>query len=412
MTENLVEVNVPEAFEELYKSHRYKSAFGGRGGAKSWAFADALLTLGLQRRLRILCTRELQSSIAESVHHLLETQITKLGMTEDYVVQKNTIFSKNGTEFIFKGLKFNIDEIKSMEAIDICWVEEAQALSEESWKILIPTIRKDGSEIWLSWNTGEIEDPTYKRFVTSPPDDCVSMFVNYTDNPYFPETLRKEMEYCKRVDYEAYLHIWEGKPRVIGDAVVFKGKFVVEDFETPEVGVKFRYGADWGFSNDPTVLTRNYIIDNHLYIDYEAWGVGVEFEEIPELFDSVPGSREHKIVADSARPETISYVRRQGFAIVPCEKFKGTKLGFVRDGVEFLRKFEKIHIHTRCKRTKDEFEHYSYKLDKKIDPATGQPRVLPILVAGWEHIIDATRYSLTDLIKGGTNWLAVIGEDD
>jgi phage terminase large subunit len=413
MSERIITANIPDSFEFLFEPHRYKSARGGRGGAKSYAFADALLIQGVEQPLRILCARELQCSIAESVHHLLEQRINTLGFKDDYSITKSSITGLNGTEFIFKGIRFNINEIKSMEGIDICWVEEAQSVSDDSWKVLIPTIRKEDSEIWLSWNTGKVEDPTYQRFVAKPPEDCISKLINYWDNPYFPNTLRKEMEYCKLVDYQAYLHIWEGQPKKISDAVVFKDKFVVEDFETPVSVKKFRYGGDWGFATDPTVLVRSFIIDNELYIDQEAWGVGVEFEQIPELFDTVDGSRDNKIIADSARPETISYVRRQGFAIVACKKFKkGTKLGFVKDGVEFIRKFKKIHIHTRCKNTKDEFENYSYKVDKtSIDPKTNQPRILPLLEDSFNHIIDALRYSLEDLIKGGTNWAAVIGEE-
>lgn len=396
-----IPIEIPKSFSFLFEPHRYKSARGGRGGAKSFAYADALLIKGVSQKLRILCTRELQTTIADSVHKLLWDEIIRLELEDEYIIQKNSIKGLNGTEFLFKGLRFNIEEIKSLEGVDICWVEEAQSVSEDSWKILIPTIRKEGSEIWLSWNTGEESDATYQRFVANPPDDCVSVIINYDENPFFPETLRKEMEYCKRVDPDAYENIWLGKPRFLSDALVFKGKFIEGEFEAPR-GAKLRYGADWGFSVDPTVLIRNFIIGNDLYIDHEAYGVGVELDDIPDLFDTVLGSRENKIIADSARPETISHIRRKGFAIVACNKTAKTKKGFVMDGIEYIRKFEHIYIHSRCVHTLDEFRHYSFKKDKDNN-------ILPVLVDKFNHTIDSIRYSLEDKIRGGTDWLAVMG---
>lgn len=408
-----IEINIPDSFQELFTPARYKSYRGGRGGAKSYAFADALILRAAEKPLRILCARELQSSIRESVHQLLESRIDKLGVRELFDVQKSTILGINGSEFIFKGIRFNISEIKSMEGIDICWVEEAQNVSETSWSIITPTIRTgknlENSEIWLSWNTGVEEDATYQRFVVHPPPDCISKIVNYYDNPFFPEVLRKEMEYCKQVDYQAYLNIWLGQPKKISDAVIFKDKFIVEDFETPK-NVHFRFGADWGFAEDPTVLVRFFIIDNELYIDQQAYGFGVEIDDIPTLFDTVEESRRYKIVADSARPETISYVRRKQFNIVACKKQQaGTKEGFVQDGISFMKQFKKIHIHTRCKNIADEFAHYSYKVDDKVLDENGRPKILPIIVDKFNHGIDSIRYGLEDLIFGKTKFSAFLG---
>ena len=401
---NNIRVTLPPVFKPLFVPKRYKSFHGGRGGAKSWSFARALVSMAAVKKIRVLCTRELQSSIADSVYKLLVDQIMLLGLEKYFTIQKNAIYSNSGSEFIFKGLRFNIGEIKSLEGIDICWVEEAQSVSEESWLVLIPTIRKANSEIWLSWNTGEEKDATYQRFVVNTPPDCFSIKVGFRDNPDFPDVLKKEMEYCKKVDLEAYEHIWEGNPLKIGEAVIFKGKFVVEDFDTP-TGVEFRYGADWGFANDPVALLRNFIIGNDLWIDHEATGIGIDLDELPDLFDTVPDSRNHRIVSDSARPETISLMNKQGFNTASCYKWKNSKIGFIRDGIEFIRKFERIHIHTRCIRTADEFRHYSYKKDRVGN-------ILPVPKDSMNHTIDALRYSLEDLIQsgGGTDWLAVIGE--
>lgn len=398
-----IEVNIPEAFDFLLQPSRYKSAYGGRGRGASWSFARVLVTKASYEKKRILCTREYQNSIKDSVYKILVDQIALLGLSDYYNINKTEITSRIGSEFLFKGLQHPL-EIKSIEGIDYVWLEEAQNVSEDSWKFLIPTIRKDNSEIWLSWNTGLVTDPTYVRFVTNKPDDCISKLLTYKDNPNFPEVLKKEMEHDKKVDYDAYMHIWEGLPLKLSEALVFKNKFVVEDFDSP-FDAKYYYGADWGFANDPIALVRSFIIEDELYIDYEACGVGVEFEEIPQLFDSVPGSRNHEIPADSSRPETISYVKRQGFSVKACRKVATTKAGFVQDGISFIRKFKKIHIHTRCKHTKDEFEHYSYKTDKK----TGE--ILPILLDSFNHCLDALRYSLEDLIQNNfTDWEKLVDD--
>jgi len=200
----------PEKLDFLFEPHRYKIAYGGRGGAKSWGFARAILILGAQKPLRILCARETQKSITDSVHKLLSDQIVELGLERIYEIQQATIFGKNGTEIIFAGLRQNIMNLKSYESVDICWVEEAQTVSKHSWDVLIPTIRKDGSEIWASFNPELETDETWRRFVLSPPPTAKVVRITYRDNPWFPDVLRQEMEYCKANDPDAYEHIWEG----------------------------------------------------------------------------------------------------------------------------------------------------------------------------------------------------------
>lgn len=205
------EAKIPKVFRELFEPKRYKIYYGGRGGAKSWGFADALLVMGTQRPLRILCARELQKSIADSVHKLLSDQIDKLGLDEFYEVQKTTIIGLNGTEFLFNGLKHNAREIKSTEGIDICWVEEAENVSDASWELLIPTIRKENSEIWISFNTKQPTDATYKRFIFNADEDSLIKKVSYRDNPFFPEVLDKERLRLQKSDPKAYEHVWEGE---------------------------------------------------------------------------------------------------------------------------------------------------------------------------------------------------------
>lgn len=382
------DVRFPPAFRPLFNPSRYKVFYGGRGGAKSWCIARALILQGMDRPIRVLCAREFQSSIADSVHKLLGEQIEATGLGQYYQVQKIRIVGVNGTEFIFKGLRNNIQEIKSTEGVDICWVEEAQSVSEESWSVLIPTIRQENSEIWLTFNPMDIDDSTYRRFVLNPPPNTQVVKVSWRDNRWFPQVLRDEMEYLRRVDYDAYLHVWEGEPRTISDAVVFKGKFTVEPFDTP-TDARFYFGADWGFSQDPTTLVRAFISDRTLYIDHEAYGIGCDIDKTPALFDAVPESRKWQIYADSARPETISYMKRAGFKISAAEKWSGS----VEDGIAFLRSFEKIVIHERCKHTAEEFRLYKYK----VDVQSGE--VLPVLVDKHNHCTDSLRYALGRLIR-------------
>lgn len=381
-------IKIPPAFKMLSSPNRYKVLYGGRGSGKSWACARVLLARGFAEKIRILCAREIQRSINDSVHKLLTEQIDQIGLSSFYEVTRDAIRGANGTEFIFKGLRANPQEIKSMEGIDICWVEEAQAVSADSWDVLIPTIRKPGSEIWVTFNPLDESDPTYQRFVVKPPDEAIVRKVNYDENPYFPEVLRKEMEWLKKRDYESYLHVWEGACRAMSNALVFAGRFKVEDFDTP-AGARFYHGADWGFAEDPTTLIRCFVDNGTLYIDQEAWGVGVEIDQTGALFDSIDTARRWPIKADCARPETISYMRRQGFNISAAKKWQGS----IEDGIEYIKTYD-IVVHPRCRHTIDEFNRYSYKVDKQ----TGD--VLPIIVDKYNHCLDSLRYALDGLIKG------------
>ena len=216
-----VAAEIPEKLEFLFEPHRYKIAYGGRGGAKSWAFADALLILGVANPLRILCAREIQKSMKESVHQLLRDRIAALGFDGDYEVLNDEVRGSNGTLIIFAGLRHNVDNIKSKEGIDIVWVEEAQNTSKHSWETLIPTIRKDGSEIWVTFNPELDTDETYRRFVLNPPPGAVVVKVNWSDNYWFPKVLRDEMEHLRATDPDAYLTVWEGQTRQWLDGAIY-----------------------------------------------------------------------------------------------------------------------------------------------------------------------------------------------
>jgi phage terminase large subunit len=214
-----INADFPEKLQFLFTPKRYKVARGGRGSAKSWSFARALLIKGASQTMRILCTREVQKSIKDSVHKLLSDQIQSLGLGSFYQVLETEIRGRNGTLIIFAGLaQHTIESIKSYEGIDIVWIEEGQVVSKRSLSILIPTIRKDGSEIWISYNPELDTDPVHDMFTVNPPDDCISVLVNHSDNPWFPEVLEKERLRCKQLDPQGYDNIWEGmcKPAVVG----------------------------------------------------------------------------------------------------------------------------------------------------------------------------------------------------
>lgn len=205
----------------LSEKHRYKVLYGGRGGAKSWGIVRALVIKAAQTKMRILCAREIQNSIRDSVHKLISDQIQSMGLSAHFEIQKDTIKGINGSEFLFKGLRMNVQEIKSTEGIDVCWVEEAQTVSKQSWDVLIPTIRKDGSEIWISFNPELDTDVTYKRFVLNPPSNAKVVKINWQDNPWFPKELVYEKDDLKLRDPDAYLTVWEGHCRQVLDGAIY-----------------------------------------------------------------------------------------------------------------------------------------------------------------------------------------------
>ena len=213
-------IEFPEKLHFLFEPHRYKVARGGRGSAKSWSFARAILLRCIQKPTRVLCTREVQKSIQQSVHQLLSDQIDAMGLGAQFEILTAEIRGPNGSAIFFSGLsEATATALKSFEGVDICWCEEAHAISAKSWKTLLPTIRKDGSEIWVTFNPELETDPTYEMFVTNPPPDCKSVLMNYGDNPWFPPVLEAERAHAKAtMKPEDYGHVWEGrcKPAVEG----------------------------------------------------------------------------------------------------------------------------------------------------------------------------------------------------
>jgi len=365
---------------------------GGRGGGKSYATADALLLEGAARKCRILCAREYQNSIKESVHYLLKERIYALGLEDFYKIQETTITGLNGTTFVFKGIRHNVQSIKSMAGLTHCWIEEGQTISAGSWQILVPTIREEGSEIWVTFNPHHSTDPMYAEFVTRTRQNAWVVQVNWRDNPWFPDTLDEERRAMVATDPDLYQHIWEGECWERSDAQVLAGKWVVDEF-APAPDWKGPYhGADFGFAQDPTVLVRCWIHDEKLWIEYESWEIGLELDETAARWaEDVPGCEGYPIRADCARPESISYLRRHGMPrIEPVRKWAGS----VEDGVAHLRSYQQIVIHPRCRHAIEEARLWSYKVER----LTGD--VLPTLASGFDHVPDSMRYALAPLIKG------------
>lgn len=378
---------------------RYRGAYGGRGSAKTRTFA--LMTAVKAYQLAeagvsgaILCAREFMNSLADSSMEEIKQAIQSVDWLNDYFeIGQHYIRTRNGLiNYIFCGLRHNLDSIKSKARILLCWVDEAEKVSEMAWRKLTPTVRETNSEIWVTWNPEIKGSPTDLRFRQNPPENSAIVELNYNDNPFFPDVLEQErLNDLARLDYATYAWIWEGAYLENSDKQVLNGKYIIEEFDDDlyKKAERLLFGADFGYANDPNTLIRSFILNDCLYIEYEAYGVHVELNEIPSFYDSVPESRKWSIKGDCSRPETISYIRREGFKISAAKKWQGS----VEDGISHLRGFKQIIIHPRCKHTAEEARLYSYKTDRVTE------EVLPIIEDKNNHCWDAIRYSLDGYIK-------------
>jgi phage terminase large subunit len=380
-----VRIPTPRWAVPLLAPSRYKGIHGGRGSGKSHERAEAMIEAHVMDPHRSsVCIRQFQKTLRESSKRLLENKIADLGVADYFEIQESVILSRHGSgRIIFTGMQNHTAEsIKSLEGYDCAWVDEAQTLSQKSLDLLRPTIRKPGSELWFTWNPRTAEDPI-DRLLRGPsrPPDAVVVEVNYDRNPHFPDVLRKEMEYDRKRDPEKYIHVWRGGYEAHSEARVFHD-WRIEDFETPRDAV-LRFGADFGFSPDPTVLVRCFVVGRTLYVDHEAWSIECEVEDTPELFLQVPESERHPIIGDSSAKATISHLRKHGFPRI-MGAVKGP--GSVEEGVKFLKGYT-IVVHSRCPHVADELRLYK----RKVDPLTG--KVLGELEDKNNHTIDALRYA-------------------
>lgn len=385
-------IETPKVFVPLLApGKRYRGAHGGRGSAKSWFFAELLVDRFVEDpTLRAVCVREFQKSLKFSSKQLIEDTIKRLGVNKDgkrFRILSSHIETPQGGVILFQGMATQTNEsIKSLEGFKIAWFEEAQRCSQRSLELLRPSLRDVGSELWFSWNPNSPKDPIEQLLRSGTPQpDAVVVEANYMDNPWFPEDLRKEMEWDRQRDPDKFQHVWKGGYASRSEARVFRN-WTIDEFDAPEDTV-FYYGADWGFSVDPSTLVRCYVQGRKLFVDYEAYQVGVEVDHLGALFDRVPGARDWPIRADSARPETISYLQRNGFPkMTPATKGPNS----VKEGVIFLQNYD-IVVHQRCVNTIDELTDYAYVIDPKTE------RVTPILADKKNHIIDPLRYATEQL---------------
>jgi phage terminase large subunit len=396
-----VRVELPPKLKPVFTTPaRYRGAYGGRGSGKSFSFAKMAAVRGFSEKLRILCCREMQNSIKDSVHAELAAAIRSEPWLEaHYDIGETYIRGKNGTEFLFKGLRHNYQQVKSTSGVGICWVEEAETVSEASWSTLIPTIRAPGSEIWLTWNPENEDSPTNERFIKHPPDNCNIIKLNYNDNPWFPAELEQERLHDLGRDPDRYMHVWEGECVTRTDAQILAGKWEIRDFTASDSWDGPYFGLDFGFANDPTAAVKCWVHDECLYVEYEGGRVGLELDDTAAFMrERLPGIDKHVVRADCARPESISFIKRNGLPLmIPVSKWAGS----VQDGITHLRSYRKIIIHPRCEETAREARLYSYKIDR----LSGD--ILPVVQDLNNHYMDAIRYALEPMIGAG---LGIVGK--
>lgn len=389
-----LEIATPRWAVPLLQPARYKGAYGGRTSGKSHFFAEALVEdMVVDPDLRAVCIREVQKSLKFSAKQLIEDKIEALGVSHLFDVQREEIKRVGGSGVvIFQGMQdHTADSIKSLEGFRRAWVEEAQAISERSLRLLRPTIRAPGSEMWFSWNPDQPDDPV--EFLRSrPPENSIVVPVNYTDNPFFPEDMREDLDYDRSGDPETFAHVWLGEYNTRSEAQIFAGRYTVEEFEPAQSWDGPYFGADWGFSQDPTILVKLWITpDGRVAIEKESGKVGLDIDKTGALWErDVPEAKLSRIRSDSARPETISYLQRHGWPkITGVDKWKGS----VEDGVEWLRA-RGVLIHPRCERAKREARLYRYKVNRAGD-------VLAQVEDAENHVWDAVRYACAPLIRKG-----------
>ncbi|HHT7871400.1 PBSX family phage terminase large subunit [Pasteurella multocida] len=395
-----VQIEIPPKLIPVFSgNYRYRGSYGGRGSAKTRTFAKMTAVVAYKRAMAgdsgvILCGREFMNSLDDSSLEEIKQAIRTEPFLDDFFeIGEKYIRTKCGrVSYIFSGLRHNLDSIKSKARILLAWVDEAESVSETAWRKLIPTVREHDSEIWLTWNPEKRDSATDKRFRQFPPDNSVIVEMNYVDNPWFPDVLEQErLNDKKRLDDATYRWIWEGAYLEASEAQIFKDKYEELEFSPNRDFNGPYHGLDFGFAKDPTAVVKCWVFNNDLYIEYEAGKTGLELDHTAGFVkERVPDIEKYILRADSARPESISYLKRNG---IP--RIEGVKkwAGSVEDGIEHIKSYNKVYIHPRCKETLREFRLYSYKIDR----LSGD--ILPVVVDENNHYIDALRYALNPLMQ-------------
>jgi phage terminase large subunit len=396
----------------LSNEYNYKVLYGGRGGGKSYAIAEALLILSMKKKCVILCGREFQNSIKQSVHSLLKLQIQKLGFQRYFKISRDEITCLlTKTTFYFYGFNRNIDAIKSIPDIKYLWIEEAAKVKYDSWDIIDATVRDNESQIWISFNPELVDDVIFQNFIVNTPEKTYLKYLTFRNNLYLDKALNTliKANNLLKTDYDKYLNVYEGHCKKHSDALVFKrGEFAVRVFEEPEKQHCY-YGLDFGFVS-PMAAIRCYIIDNKeetnagdLYITHEAYARNLTIDKLGKFLESkLPDVKKRYIYADSANPSDIIYLKNQRYNIEAVKKGKGS----VESGIKFL-KAHNIIIHPRCVETIKEFHSYSHKIDERSGD------VMDDLIDDNNHCIDALRYSIERIMnnRSALKWYAKIKVD-
>lgn len=377
-------IDTPRWSLPLLKPCRYKGVKGGRGSGKSHERAESLVEQAILRPgLKVVCIREIQKSLKFSAKALIESKIQKFGLSRLFEITRDEIRTPGGGLIIFQGMQdHTADSIKSLEGFDIAWVEEGQSLSHHSFQLLRPTIRAPGSEIWVTWNPEQPTDAVdafFNEAIANGSDEVCLVHVNYYDNPHLPDELRREMEYDRKYNPQSFGHVWLGEYNTKNEAQIFRGKYEEKAF-TPGEGWNGPYfGLDFGFSQDPTAAVKCWVYDGCLYIEQDYGKIGLELDDTaPMMRQHLPGIEKYVVRADSARPESISYLKRHGLPrITGVQKGKGS----VEDGIEFIKSFKRVFIHPDAAATLREFKLYSYKTDR----LSGD--VLPVVLDENNHCI-------------------------
>lgn len=392
-----LEIQTPRWFLPFIQPCRYKGVKGGRGSGKSHTVAEAQVERAIiDPNYRLVCIREIQKSLKFSSKALIESKIRQFGVSHLFDITMNEIKRVDGEGImIFQGMQdHTADSIKSLEGFDCAWVEEAQNLSYRSLQLLRPTIRKSGSEIWFTWNPDQESDAVDEFFnsaIANQAEGFTIAHVNFDQNPFLPDELLKEMEYDRKYNPATFGHVWLGEYNIKSDAQIFAGKFTIDEFSPKEDWHGPYQGLDFGFAQDPTAAVRCWVHNDELYVEHEAGKIGLELDDTaPFLMKNIPDFEKYVERADSARPESISFLRRHGLGrIEAVSKWSGS----VEDGIEHIKSYKRVVIHPRCENTAREFRLYSYKVDKKSGD------ILPVVLDQNNHYIDALRYALNPLIQ-------------
>lgn len=405
-----VNVKIPDKFEFLFYPKRYKVMYGGRGGAKSHSIARVLLVMGMQKPLRIICAREIQKSISDSVHALLGDLIRDQGLDGFYTVQNQVIRGANGTEFKFRGLKHNTTDLKSLEGADIVWVEEAENVSNGSWEILIPTVRKESSEIWVSFNPKNITDPTYQRFIAYQDEDIEAVKVSWQDNPFFPDVLDKERRKLKEQDPDAYQHIWEGAPDMRRNGAVYARQLTKAREENRITKVPYDPAGevftawDLGFGDATSIWWLQFIGRELRWLEYYE-NAGEQLDHYTTIVKAKPYNyvrNGHFLPHDGAhgniRGESVSFqLMEMGLPNTVL-----TREADVAPGIELVRQTIGYSVFDaeKCKDGIHALENYGYEWDEDRKQFKSRPR------HDWaSNGADAARYGCraASILKAGLN---------